>query len=458
MSQALHKFKRTPFWRESHSIAHWAGMGFCLMSAGVLSPAALSDTLPATSARSPIVAPATQALSLRELFEGVLATHPGLQASRLQARAALEDVGASERLRWPTLALTTESDRSGNNKALAPTKVFTAEQTLWDFGRVSGKVAESEAGARVAATQSELTQQDLFLQVTNAWQQLISGLEKQRVALKALGLLRGYQTQMQRRVQAQASPQIDLELVDARVLQTEVELTSALTQITQAATRLEQLSGLRDLAVRARSVQPAPTLSQTDAFARLLESTDWAEVARQHTTVHKALQEREVLEQRLATKQAELKPQLYFRVTKPLDTTTTVTSTDPSYFVGLRYTPAAGLAGHVEAQALATRLQGQALNVEAAQRDMLQTLLNDREEFFNARLRIQGLDKSVTGSEVVLESYLRQFQAGRKSWLDLLNTARELAQNEYAQAEARVAMVAAMHRLQLRMGQRPDQP
>jgi adhesin transport system outer membrane protein len=66
------------------------------------------------------------------------------------------------------------------------------------------------------------------------------------------------------------------------------------------------------------------------------------------------------------------------------------------------------------------------------------------------------LDQSVRGSDKVLESYQRQFQAGRKSWLDLLNAVRELAQNQYALADAKASMAAAMLRLQIRMGQDPQ--
>ena len=78
---------------------------------------------------------------------------------------------------------------------------------------------------------------------------------------------------------------------------------------------------------------------------------------------------------------------------------------------------------------------------------------NEQEEFINARSRLVSLEKSVAGSDKVLESYQRQFQAGRKSWLDLLNAVRELAQNQYALADARASMVAAMNRLQIRAGQ-----
>ena len=92
--------------------------------------------------------------------------------------------------------------------------------------------------------------------------------------------------------------------------------------------------------------------------------------------------------------------------------------------------------------------------------DAVRRLPNEllRSALFNARNRIGALDLAVQGSEQVLDSYLRQFQAGRKSWLDLLNAARELAQNEYTLVDARAGLVGAMHRLQLRMGQSPDFP
>ena len=87
---------------------------------------------------------------------------------------------------------------------------------------------------------------------------------------------------------------------------------------------------------------------------------------------------------------------------------------------------------------------------------MQQALQSDNEEYVNARLRIAALEKSVEGSDLVLASYKRQFEAGKKTWLDLLNAARELAQNQYSLADAQASMLGAMHRLQLRMGEAPQ--
>ena len=53
---------------------------------------------------------------------------------------------------------------------------------------------------------------------------------------------------------------------------------------------------------------------------------------------------------------------------------------------------------------------------------------------------------------MVLASYERQFQANRKTWLDLLNQVRELAQNEYALVDAQASLVGSRLRLEINMG------
>ena len=72
--------------------------------------------------------------------------------------------------------------------------------------------------------------------------------------------------------------------------------------------------------------------------------------------------------------------------------------------------------------------------------------------------QISALEKSVYGADLVLESYQRQFEASRKTWQDLLNAVRELAQNQYALADANARLMGARHRLEIRMGQSPYSP
>jgi adhesin transport system outer membrane protein len=396
-------------------------------------------------------AQAVQPLTLGYLLEAASATYPSMLAARLEAKASTEDVEATERIKWPTVSATVES-YTGNLRSY-PSRAMQVDQTVWDAGRNDARISESKALANISLLKVNLQQHDLFLQIVAAWQNMIASKERLNVAQQTQKRLEAYQAQMRRRVEAQASPRIDLELADSRLLQTEVELATAQTSLQVAVMRLEQLSGEGFLSSRVPQALYPKKLADTQAFAGQLRDVDWLSVAREHPSVARARIEVSQLRSRLDAKQAEAYPQLFVRVYKPIGTTPTSMDTSTTAFVGLRYSPGAGFSNFVEAQAIGTRIASSEQSVETVIRETQQTLQNDREEFVNARLRIAALEKSVTSSAVVLESYQRQFQAGRKQWQDLLNQVRELAQNQYALADAQAVMVGAMHRLQVRMGQ-----
>lgn len=392
-------------------------------------------------------------LSLRQLLDAASVSYPTLLAARIEARASEQDVQAAERLRWPTVTATVESS-TGNDRS-TPSRALQIDQTLWDAGRNTARISESEVLAAISQLKVQLQQQDLFVQVVSAWQNLVASSERAQAAQITMERLQGFQTQMRNRVLAEASASIELELVEARLLQTQVELTSAKSTLQVATTRLEQLTGELQLATRVPHAVYPLTLGETATFHAQLSDIDWQQVAKEHAVAAKARLEVVQMHRRLDAKRAESYPQLFLRVYKPLGTIPTSSDTSATAFLGLRYTPGAGFANVLEEQAIATRVAGSEQNVEAAIREMQQTFQNDREEFVNARARIAALEKAVAGSGLVLDSYQRQFKAGRKQWQDLLNQVRELAQNQYALADAQASMVGAMHRLQIRMGRAP---
>jgi len=377
--------------------------------------------------------------------------HPSVQAARIDIRASAEDRRAQERQRWPSMSALVENKSS--NPTIGATRVLRVEQTLWDAGRVSARINEANTTLNINQARVYITVQQLSLQLIAAWQNLKSAEGRMAVAREALDRLAGYRAQMERRVQAEASPPIDLELMLSRILQTEVELNQASNARLQALTRIEQLASLSGLQQLPWAHSPLPELALVQAQADRLREVDWLDVARRHPSVEKTRQESLVARQRLDGKRAELYPQLYLRVDRPVGTV----NNDVAGFVGFRYTPGAGFATSVEAQALAERAASLEQTTEVAVREVSEALASDRDELQSNRGRMLALEKAVEGSRAVLESYGRQFIAGRKTWLDLLNAVRELSQNQYSLADSHAAMLAALYRLQVRMGE-PVQP
>ncbi len=386
-------------------------------------------------------------LNLAYLLDQAAQAHPTLQAARLDVRASAEDLQAVQRQRWPTVSAVVES--KSTNTTVSSTRALRLEQNLWDGGRASARIREAEATIGVNEARIYIQNQNLSMQIVNAWQNLLAADGRIQVARDTLGQLDKYRLQMLRRVSAEVSPPIDLELVQSRILQTEVELTQALNSRQVALGKLEQYSGVEGLSRLQQRPLPAPGLAQTEQTANQLAALDWFDVASRHPDVHKARQDAQVAKQRIDAKQAERWPQVYLRLDQPIGST----NNDLTGFVGLRYTPGAGLATGVEAQALASRAASLEQSIDTAMRNVLEVLYADRDELATSRTRMQALDKSVQGSQAVLDSYGRQFTAGRKTWQDLMNAVRELAQTQYNLVDAHASMVSAMYRLQIRTGQ-----
>jgi len=395
----------------------------------------------------------SQPFTIEALYAAANQTHPLLLAARLEAQAGTIDINAVERQRWPSVSAVVESN-TGNTTSL-PSHSLRVQQIVWDGGLVSSRVSEAENQLIISKLRVGLQQKQLFLQMTNAWQALLAAHARVQVAQKTMDRLDGFKVQMQRRVDAEASSRIDLVLANSRQLQTQVEMDAAQRNLKVALLKLEQLSGEVNLRQRLPSLAPFPPLPSAAPFLNQLQQADWVDLATRAPAVQIARSDVVSARNRLRTKEAERWPQLYVRVDKPVGNHYLYTNNSTVTFAGLSYTPGAGFANVVEAEALATRIAKADQGVDVAMKDIQETLQNDREEFLNAYAQISALEKSVAGSDMVLASFERQFQANRKTWLDLLNQVRELAQNEYALVDAQASLVGSRLRLEIHMDQNP---
>ena len=80
-------------------------------------------------------------IHLGELLQAAAGTYPTMLAAKLEARASGQDVLATERIRWPTLSTTLETNTgSANVRASRPVQL---EQPIWAFGRAKARIPES---------------------------------------------------------------------------------------------------------------------------------------------------------------------------------------------------------------------------------------------------------------------------------------------------------------------------
>lgn len=226
----------------------------------------------------------------------------------------------------------------------------------------------------ISLTNIELQRQDLFIQVVTAWQNLVGAQARIRVSESALKRLLAYQAQMTRRVDAQASPAIDLELVNARLLQTQVELVTAKNSQQLALVQLEQLTVTTGLVNWVNLLETPPTVESTQSFVTALSTVDWESVASENPAVAKARFEVALSRNRLDAKRADKWPELYARVDQPIGSSNGTGNSKAAAFIGLSYTHGSGFSSFSEEQAQAIRVDSQEQTLVSSVRSIQSTI------------------------------------------------------------------------------------
>lgn len=392
-------------------------------------------------------------VSLEQLIRSANANHPGLKVAKLSFEASKRDVDAVKRRRWPSLTLVAEA--ASTEKGSIPTQQLGVEQVLWDFGALAAKIEESDRVALVAELLISSERRKVHLEVANAWQALVGAVERKGVALSTLETLQVYKEMMSRRVAAEVSPSIDLEVVQSRIYAVQVDLAQAKTSISIALIKLKQLSAIEELTEAQLESSALLVLPGVDEFKKSLAGRKWRDEADRHPSVVKAKFEAQLSELRLKAKKSEQWPQIYARVTQPIDPGNGAANDrnmQGTAFFGLRYSPGAGFSTSAEVGALATRLASTQQAIEIARNEVFESIALDAADFESNWLRHTAQVHAVQSSKKVLESYQAQFVAGRKSWQDVLNAVREMSASQYAERDAWVGLSGAMQRIRAKTG------
>ena len=98
-------------------------------------------------------------------------------------------------------------------------------------------------------------------------------------------------------------------------------------------------------------------------------------------------------------------------------------------------------------EAAVARVQALQAEVESSRRNLVEQVTLEHVSALAQLQRRQSLEAGLSLTRDMVASWDRQFLAGRKTWVEVMNAARELAQAQTALAEVNVAYVMASWRL-----------
>lgn len=411
------------------------------LGALLLMPPLFAADMPTLSADNPVGRPTAQAvplslLTLDDALRSAVESHPTVALKLSEQGASEFSLEGARWHRWPGVSMS--SSRGPLGHSLTEVQVV---QPLWAGGRIDASIRAAEA--RVDAARSSVTEarQQILERIVTNYAEAMRLQARMTAAEATIADYVKLSDMIDRRVASGISPRSDGVTVRARMQQAQSEQLQLTLQKKSTMTQLEMLVG-RKFSDLAMPRSPKLTLAALD------EAIDKA--LAQAPQLERLSAEERVVDQAIAISKSSLWPELALRYQRTFGGGNLYPS--DQVFVGVTFQPGSGLSSMTSIKEAQQRRSGSIHSRETTRRDIvdrIQGLWNLAE---SARIELALLKELVKSTQEVYESCLRQFPAGRRTWLEVLLARRDATQAQYSLADAQWTRFSAVLRLEIAAG------
>jgi adhesin transport system outer membrane protein len=294
-------------------------------------------------------------------------------------------------------------------------------------------LAQAQAGLAVADALYQERRRELALELIQAHGDGVAAqarVQSWQSGLKVIETLLGL---VQRRAEEGLSTQSDVLLAQSRRSAVLADRELALVQQAAAYQKLQSLSGESLHASLTPAGRPAklqsPLISlPSDALHSFVQAANVVD-----PTLARLQSEVQQLQAESAKSRAALWPTLQLRLEQRQGN---LSGHSQRVMLGLESQWGAGLANVSAIEANQKRLMARLSDIQARERRLAEQIQSDWQLLRATEARLITLTEAVNTSEAVAEAWGRQFLAGKKSWQDVMNAAREASQTQIQLVDA----------------------
>jgi adhesin transport system outer membrane protein len=374
------------------------------------------------------------AQTLHHLIDLSLKTHPSIQTQEALVASAANELEGAKWQFYPTPSITIERIGSGSMDRLymGNSTVVTAriQQPLWTAGRLTAGLEKSQANFEYSLANLEEVRLQLSLRIIQIYGDWLAANLKLLAYEKSYHSHLRLQEQVRRRVNEGSSSLSDLTLAQSRLASVVADM--ALSRATREASiaKLGQIVGHKlDSHSMSTSVS-LPRSNFTDIEALLekaiLNSPSIAKAKAQATIQEATIRER----------RADLSPELYARLERQYGNFSYLSAApETRVFIGLSTRLGAGLSTQSNIAAAVNQYESARAEIQNQTTAISETVIADFMMAASSVERYQAISTTLEAIQNVADSHSRQFLSGKKTWIDVMNSSREIAQTEIQLAE-----------------------
>mgnify|MGYP000629684762 CR=1 FL=1 len=378
-----------------------------------------------------------KALTLDETLDKVIENHPQILSKRLELDAAEKNVKAAMWQLAPGISITNSHNQY--DQRLIITRI---QQPLFMGGKTWFGIQESMAKREVANADLEGTENDLKIKASDAYLEVIRLKRKEEVAKKNTAEHWRLLELIKRKTDAGINPLSEALTAEMRYQSAISEHVQLKSQLATALSQLEQLLG--DTVGNSNNLLPPKEIP----FKLSLEET--IQAATDFSPQLKSQKfKSEQAEARLGIDRSALLPQVHLRQDRysggtPYPNTIT--------YIAVEYQIGGGASSLYTFSASNSQQKSALSQVESTQKDVVNAVTKDWNQFSMTKDQAKIISKQLAASENVMASFLRQFSIGKRTWIDVLNTQKELSQTHYTLVDTEISLQQSKNRLLIQTG------
>jgi len=389
------------------------------------------------------------ATSLPELIIDAVNTHPVVRSRLAQVKSSEAGIDTARWQFYPTPSISVEAVNASQSDLgfQGDDYVATARitQPLWTAGGLTAGLQKAKANFSVSDANFEASRQSIALRVVEAYGEWLSAHLKGKAWEASLVVHRELRDRVQRRVKEGVSGGSDLSLAEGRFESIRADVVTAKVQEEIALSRLAQLVGhpliIKELSSNVAIAIPVGLVSLED-LKREAKSIS--------PELHRVKAQLNLAKAETQESKSEFWPELYMRLERQEGSYTYQdVSAETRIYVGFNSRFGAGLSNFSKEKASRIRVDAVLADIEAQNRTIEEQIISDYALLNSFESRVKSLEISLKIAYEVSDSYGRQFLAGRKTWLDVMNVVRDLVGAEVQLADAIASQLSVSWRLSI---------
>lgn len=379
-------------------------------------------------------------LKVNELVDSLLESHPNIQVSRQAIKNSDSQLQSSYWGYFPSPSI--DVSQASNRRST----LLRIDQPLWTGGKLDANV--DIASSKLSESKNTLDESAYALTET-----LIRVLQNYLHADKNIVVLRDGKKQLEvfdamlkKRIKAGASSRSDYNLIKSRISQVDTDLAVALNRRKTAFSQLESLIG-KSISCDINFTNEIPLIqneSLEEINSQMLES---------HPTLKKLSSQIITAEAERNKAKAAIWPNVSLRAEHQAGSVySNQSSGDSVVYIALQASTGAGLSALSNIQSAEAMVLQARYEKISKEQEFANSLLSEFNDYHMSLEQINGLENTIDASQNVLKSYTRLFLAGKRQWLDLVNSSREVTQNKMSLADLEASLWGITYRLALKQG------